>query len=85
MALSLETCGLTVEAQHMYLELIAKEQRGSGTGHVSQDELETWEVPFAALNAATFIENTSMNLMSASHCYGGDFGDILGGVFFWRV
>ena len=55
-ALSLETYGLTVEAQHMYLELIAKEQRGSGTGHVSQDELETWEVLFVASNVVAFIE-----------------------------
>ena len=43
-ALSLETYGLTVEAQHLYLDLIAREQSGAGTAHVSQDELETWEV-----------------------------------------
>lgn len=46
-ALSLETYGLTVEAQQMYLDLIAREQGGSGTAHVSQDELETWEVSWA--------------------------------------
>ncbi|CAM9684935.1 unnamed protein product, partial [Hapterophycus canaliculatus] len=42
-ALSLETYGLTVEAQQLYLDLIAREQSGAGTTHVSQDELETWE------------------------------------------
>lgn len=40
----METYGLTVEAQQMYLELIGREQNGAGTPHVSQDELETWEV-----------------------------------------
>lgn len=45
-ALSLETYGLTVEAQQLYLDLIGKEQRGSGPPHVSQDELETWEVKY---------------------------------------
>lgn len=49
-ALSLETYGLTVEAQQMYLDLIAREQSGSGTAHVSQDELETWEVSWADLD-----------------------------------
>ena len=47
-ALSLETYGLTVEAQQMYLDLIAREQSGAGPAHVSQDELETWEVSWAA-------------------------------------
>lgn len=49
-ALSLETYGLTVEAQQMYLDLIAREQNGAGTAHVSQDELETWEVSWADLD-----------------------------------
>ena len=40
----------------MYLDLIAKEQRGSGTAHVSQDELETWEVLLVAVNVAAFAE-----------------------------
>lgn len=40
----METYGLTVEAQQMYLELIGRENNGAGTPHVSQDELETWEV-----------------------------------------
>lgn len=48
-ALSLETYGLTVDAQQMYLDLIAREQSGAGTAHVSQDELETWEVSWADL------------------------------------
>lgn len=44
MALSLETYGMTVEAQQTLLDLIAKEQGASGIAHVSMDELETWEV-----------------------------------------
>lgn len=44
MALSLETYGLTNEAQRLYLDLIAKEERGTGTPHVSQEELDSWEV-----------------------------------------
>ena len=44
MALSLETYGLTVEAQEKFLDLIAKEQRGAGIAHVSEVEIETWEV-----------------------------------------
>lgn len=43
-ALSLETYGLTVQAQQTYLDLIGKEQRGAGAVNVSQEELETWEV-----------------------------------------
>ena len=56
-ALSLETYGLTVEAQQMYLDLIAREQSGAGTAHVSQDELETWEVSWADLDC---FQNTRL-------------------------
>lgn len=48
-ALSLETYGLTVEAQQLYLELIGREHSGAGTPHVSQDELETWEVSHSSV------------------------------------
>lgn len=48
-ALSLETYGLTVDAQQMYLDLIGREHNGAGTPHVSQDELETWEVSFQCI------------------------------------